>query len=226
VILEDDESNTPDPKAAAVSTSVDPGADSAFELSKLIDPSGHEAWYDIEDDCVVDEDLRPFPPPLEQEGLASTLTQSQPHSRYHSSGPSHDWINQHDDRHTQRTSEELGHHTLPQPLDEVGGEESEKNVSELERDMLLAFEEQVKSPSATAPSSPRPHRHSTEPLHPQIDQEHDQSRTNYGRLEKGNSSGAADGDNEEDDDDYNNDQVGDNVEGLTTCQTTSAFFSP
>jgi hypothetical protein len=72
VILEDDESNTPDPKAAAISASIDASADSAFELGKPIDPSGHEAWYDIEDDPFVDEDLRPFPP-LEQEGLASTL---------------------------------------------------------------------------------------------------------------------------------------------------------
>jgi hypothetical protein len=51
-------------------------------------------------------------------------------------------------------------------------------------DMLLAFEEQEKSLSATAPSSPRPHHHSTELPHPQIDQEHDQSGTNYGRLEE------------------------------------------
>jgi hypothetical protein len=71
VILRDDELNTPDPKAAAVSASVDASADSAFELSKLIDPSSHEAWYDVEDDRFVDKDLRPFPL-LEQEDLAST----------------------------------------------------------------------------------------------------------------------------------------------------------
>jgi hypothetical protein len=69
-------------------------------------------------------------------------------------------------------------------LDEDGGGGREENVSELERDMLLAFEEQEKSSSSTAPSSPCPHRHSTEPSHPQIDQEHDQSATNYGRLEE------------------------------------------
>jgi hypothetical protein len=179
VILEGGESNTPNPKAAAVPALVDASADSAFELSKPIDPSGHEAWYDVEDDRFVDKDLRLFPP-LEQEDLASTEAQGQPHSRYHSSRPSHDQINQHDDR----ASEEPGPHTLPQPLDEVGGGESEENVSELERDMLQAFEEHLKSSSATAPSSPRPHRHSTEPPHPQIDQEHDQSGTNYGTLEE------------------------------------------
>jgi len=50
--------------------------------------------------------------------------------------------------------------------------------------MLLAFEEQEKSSSATAPSSPRPHHHSAKPSHPQIHQEHDQSGTSYGRLEE------------------------------------------
>lgn len=96
MILEDDESNTPDPEAVATSALVDYGADSAFELSKPIDLSGHEAWCDVEDDCFVDEDLCPFPL-LEQEGLASTLAQGQPHSRYHSPRPSHDRLNQHDD---------------------------------------------------------------------------------------------------------------------------------
>lgn len=108
MILEDDESDTPDPEATAVSALVDAGADSTFELSKPIDPSGHEAWHDVEDDRFVDKDLRPFPP-LEQEVLASTLAQGQPHSRYHSPGPSHDRINQHDGGNTQRTSEELRH---------------------------------------------------------------------------------------------------------------------
>jgi hypothetical protein len=67
------------PKAPAVSALVDAGADSAFELSKPIDLSGHEAWYDVEDYCFVDEDICPFPL-LEQEGLASTLAQGQSHS--------------------------------------------------------------------------------------------------------------------------------------------------
>jgi hypothetical protein len=59
-----------------------------------------------------------------------------------------------------------------------------ESVSELERDVLLAFEEQEKSSSATIPSSPRPSRRSTEPSHPRIDQTHDQSGTSYGRLEE------------------------------------------
>lgn len=42
MILEDNESNVhkPEATAAAVSVSVDAGADSTFELSKLVDPSG------------------------------------------------------------------------------------------------------------------------------------------------------------------------------------------
>jgi hypothetical protein len=60
VILEDDELDTPNPEAAA-------------EPSKPTDPPGHGPWWDVEDGCFVDDDLRPIP--LEQEGLASTLAQ-------------------------------------------------------------------------------------------------------------------------------------------------------
>jgi hypothetical protein len=120
VILEDDGPDTPNPEATTVSASVDAGADSAFGLSKPIDRSDHEAWYDVEAGCYVDEELRPFPP-LEQEDLASTLAQGQPHSRYHSPGPSHERIGQYDDGNTQCTSEEPRPHTLPKPLDEDGG---------------------------------------------------------------------------------------------------------
>ena len=61
MILEDDGLDTPNPEATAVSASVDAGADSAFRLSKPIDWSDHEAWYNVEADCYVDEELRPFP---------------------------------------------------------------------------------------------------------------------------------------------------------------------
>jgi hypothetical protein len=115
---------------------------------------------------------------------ASTPVHNHGHSRYHSPRPSHDRIGQYNDNgNTQRTLEEPRPYTLPKPLDEDSGGESGENVSELEMDMLLAFEEQEKSSSATAPSSPRPHRHSTEQSHPRIDREHDQGGTNYGRLE-------------------------------------------
>ena len=257
---------------------VDAGADSAFELSKPIDLSNHEACYDVEDDCCFDEEPPPSLEP-EQEGLVtSTPIHDHSHSRYYSPGPPHDQIGQYDDDgNTQHTLEEPAHHSLPKLLDEDSGGGSDDNVTELERDMLLAFEEQEKSSSVSPPSSPRPPRRSVEPAHPQIDQVHDQSGTSHGRLEelrhgsplgsqvqeeelqeqqqqqqqqevaadamregedgddddreqrdkqggkrrraeeaeeKVNSSGAVDGDNEDDDDDYNNDQVGDNYEGL------------
>jgi hypothetical protein len=91
-----------------------------------------------------------LPPGLEpeQEGLAaSTPVHDHGHSRYHCPGPSHDRIGQYnddddDDRNTQRTSEEPTPYSLPKPLDEDGGGGGEENLSELERDMLLAFEEQ------------------------------------------------------------------------------------
>jgi hypothetical protein len=173
VILEDDEPDTP--------SSVDAGADSAFELSKPIDPSDHEAWYDVEAGCYVEEELPPGLEP-EQEGLAaSTPVHDHGHSRYHSPRPLHDWIGQYDDDgNTQRTSEEPAPHSLPKPLDEDGGGGSEENVSELERDMLLAFEEQEKSSSATAPSSPQPPRRYTEQSYPRIDE---QGGTSYSSLE-------------------------------------------
>jgi hypothetical protein len=68
-------------------------------------------------------------------------------------------------------------------LDEDGGG-SEENVSKLERDMLLAFEEQEKLSSATAPSSPQPPRRYIEQSHPWIDQGHEQGGTSHGSLEE------------------------------------------
>jgi hypothetical protein len=184
VILKDDEPDTPDPEAAAVSALVDASADFAFELSKPINPSDYEAWYDVEASCYVDEEL-PLGLEPKQEGLAaSTPVHDHGHSRYHSPRPSHNRIGQHDDGNTQCTSEEPGPHTLPKPLDEDGGGESRENVSELEMDMLLAFKEQEKSSSATAPSSPQPPRCYTEQLHPQIDQEHEQGETSHSRLKE------------------------------------------
>jgi hypothetical protein len=95
VILEDDELDTP--------TLVDASADSAFELSRPIDPSDHEVWYDVEAGCYVEEEL-PLGLEPEQEGLAASTPV---HDHGHSPGPSHDRIGQYDDDgNTQRTSEE------------------------------------------------------------------------------------------------------------------------
>jgi hypothetical protein len=66
--------------------------------------------------------------------------------------------------------------TLPTPSGKNGGGGSEEeNVSELEKDLLLAFKEQDRllsasaSASAPASSSLRLWHHSIEPSHPQID---------------------------------------------------------
>jgi hypothetical protein len=80
VILEDDESNTPDPKAAAISTLVDAGADSAFKLSKPIDPSDPERWYDVETGCYIDEELEPE---VQEDLTTSTPARDHPPSPYH-----------------------------------------------------------------------------------------------------------------------------------------------
>jgi hypothetical protein len=65
VILEDNKSDIPepDPEAAAVSASVDTGADPASELSK-------GPWYDGEDKCYIDNDLHLIP--LLEQGLTPT----------------------------------------------------------------------------------------------------------------------------------------------------------
>jgi len=137
--------------------------------------------------AIVDGDLRPIPL-LEQEGLASTptLAQFQPNSYHYPPGSSHDQINQHGNNGTTGgTLDEPAPHSLLTSLDENGGGGSkEENVSELDENLLLAFEEQEKSSSAPAPCTPHPQHRSVEPLHPQIDQEHNQSGTGNVRLEE------------------------------------------
>jgi len=92
VILEDDKPDTPNLKAAAVSALVDASAHFAFKLSKLIDPSDYEVWYDVKASCYVDEGLL-LGLKLEQEGLAaSTPIYNHSHSRYYSLSLSHDRI--------------------------------------------------------------------------------------------------------------------------------------
>jgi hypothetical protein len=61
VILEDNKSDTPNPKAAA------------FGLSKPTNPSGYKLWHNVKEQRSINEDLYPFPP-LEQKGLALTPT--------------------------------------------------------------------------------------------------------------------------------------------------------
>ena len=170
MILEDDESDTPNPEATT-------------EPSMPTDPPGHGPWWDVEDGCFVDNDLHPIPS-LEQEGLASAPAQGQPHSRQHSPRASQDRVNQHSNDRTTRSALNVpASYTLLQPLDENGGG-SDENTTELGRDMQLAFGEQEKWSLATAPRSPSPQPQSAVPSHPPIDQEHDQGGTSYGRLEE------------------------------------------
>jgi hypothetical protein len=81
VVLEDDEADTPEPapEAAAVSVSVDAGADPTSELSK-------GPWWDVEDECYV-----------EQEGLASTPALAQPYSHHDPPWSSQDQFSKHND---------------------------------------------------------------------------------------------------------------------------------
>jgi hypothetical protein len=153
------------------------------ELCKPIILSSPERWYNVEASCYVDEE------PLEpkgQEGLAaSTPAHDHSHSLHHSPRPPHHQIGQHNNNeNTRSTSEELAPHSLPKPLDKDGRGDSSENVSDLERDMLLAFEEQEKSSSATALSSSHPPCCYTKQLSLQIDQEDDQGNTSYGRLDE------------------------------------------
>jgi hypothetical protein len=173
VVLEDDESDTPEPvpEATAVSVSVDAGANPASEPSK-------GPWWDVEDECYIDDDLRPIPP-LEQEGLASTPVRAQPRFHHHPPRSSQDRINQRDDG-MGGAPDQPALHTLPQPLGENGGGRGDENASELERDKQLASEEQEKSSSAPAADSPHPCRPSAEPPHPQTEQEHDRGGTSCG----------------------------------------------
>ena len=64
-----------------------------------------------------------------------------------------------------------------------GGSE-ERIISEFEKDLLLAFEEQENASLAPALSSPRPHYPSAKSLHPQNDREQNQSGPGCGRLEE------------------------------------------
>jgi hypothetical protein len=131
VILEDDESDTPDLEATTASILVNAHADPPFEPST-------EAWYNVEDKCFIDKDLLSIPP-LKQRSLASTPTstpaQDQPCS-LHYSGSSQDQINLYDnDRIIQIISEERATYTLPESEDKDGEEWSNNSITELEKEV-------------------------------------------------------------------------------------------
>jgi len=174
VILEEDESDSPDhtTDSEATSTSINAGPVPALERSQRADPSNREPWWDVEEGCFVYEDPHPLPP-LDHEGLASKPAQDQPPSRRHSLGVSQDQTKPHGDNRTTRSaSEESAVQSLIVTLDQDGGGESEENASDLERNMQLAFEEQEEL-LATSPSSPGDR--SFESSQPPIDQDCDRS---------------------------------------------------
>jgi hypothetical protein len=77
----------------------------------------------------------------------------------------------------------LGADTLPQLLNDSKGQKCADNMSELERDIELAFQEREDLSIAT-PNPPLLHRHSPELMCEQIDQERDLYRTSLGVLEE------------------------------------------
>ena len=155
MILEDDKPKTPEPESTA-------------GRSKSTEPPGHGPWWDIEDRCLVNDDLEPIPL-LEQDGLASTptLAQGQPHPHQYPPGSSRDQIKQHgDDGTTEGVLDKPTLYSQLTPLDRNNGGGGNENVSEFDTDMLLAFKEQERSLSAVTPNSPHPYHSSTELLYP------------------------------------------------------------
>jgi len=140
VILEEDEGDSHDHTADSEATStVNAGPVPVF-LSQGADPSNRGLWWDVEEGCFVYEDLHPLPP-LDHEGLASTPAQGQPPSRCPSPRVSQDQTMPHGDNRTTRiASEESAAQIIALDQDSVG--ESGENVSDLERDIQLAFQEQ------------------------------------------------------------------------------------
>jgi hypothetical protein len=176
VILEDDGSDTPNLEAAAIFILVDANADPPSGPSK-------KPWYDIEDECFLEEDLHPVPP-LEQKALVSTRTsmsaQDQRHPLRDSPRSLQDQRNLHDnDKITRNISD-----TTPESKDKVGEGWNADSVAELEREVQQSLDGQEKVPPTSAPGSICRDRPSTEPQHPQIDQEDDQNKLSHSRLEE------------------------------------------
>jgi hypothetical protein len=100
-----------------------------------------------------------------------------------SGGLSHSTTSKHSDGNTQCTSDEPGADTLTQPSEEDGEHDCGESGSELERDMLLAFERQENLLPAYTTSSLYPHHTGSEFAHTQVDQEPDQNGHSHGGLE-------------------------------------------
>jgi hypothetical protein len=72
---------------------------------------------------------------------------------------------------------------LPHPTDEGDEHDCSEGVSELEKNMLLAFKTQENWSSDCTPNYPRPHNPSSQPAHPQVDQDPDQNGQSHGGSE-------------------------------------------
>jgi len=148
------------------------------ELKKPTDALSPEAQLDIESGPYVLEDC-PLPA-LEEDGVTSvTVAQD----RHLLPGPLEDMIHRHNTGDAQSVSEAPGADTLPELLNEGGGQKCANNMSELEKDMELAFQEQGEL-SMAAPMSPLLHSHSPEPTREQMEKEQDWHGTSLGGLEE------------------------------------------
>ncbi len=117
--------------------------------TESIDTSG--PWYDVEEGRYIDEPA-PGPGSREQYGAPSAPAQAQ------SSKPLQDQTSQQGvDDIIRSTSVESTLHSLPTPSDSSDNGWTDKNMAELEKELGLALEEQqVKSSSVGAPTSPSP----------------------------------------------------------------------
>ena len=155
-------------EATAIPASTSVSIEPTVEPNKSSSPVNQEVWYDIEYGCYVPEDrLLPF----KKDDLASVVAQD----NHPSLRLSQDTSSPHSNRNTQYTAEEPRPDMLLQPTNKGSRHDCEEGVSELENDMLLAFERQENLSSAYPPKSTRSHHPGSELANLQVDQEPDQS---------------------------------------------------
>ncbi|KAH8800848.1 hypothetical protein F5884DRAFT_540746 [Xylogone sp. PMI_703] len=166
MILEGDDQNTSNYRVTDISADAD----------QQIRPSAQNVWYDIEDNRYVDGNGRPIPQlQLDSPTSTSMLAENIHCSRYCSSPLSQEHIKPDSNGKTipdifdDQTPESLCAH-----MEKMNKEESkEECTKELERDMLLAFEELEKSSSAAPEPShcqPEQKRHQSSSTDKTIDE--------------------------------------------------------
>lgn len=195
-----------------------PTLDQTLEPSKPIDPPGPTRWYDIEDECFIDDE--PTSGPTLAEATGPPFAPTQDKLLHRSSGPSQDWDE--NGRITRYASEEpVAPHFLLESLGEDDEGWRDDNVAVLERELVQALKIQAlelqaaaahELPSlASVPSSPRPRR-SSEPSHPRTDQQYDQGGASCGSSEEpGHGSLILDQDQEEEEQQHHERAAGEAV---------------